>query len=126
MSSAILASRGSSPALRFGVYGVLAYAVAQRRREVSIRVALGAEPKALKWLFVRKGLLLNSVGAAGGLALAVGLSRWIAALLFGITPLDPLTYVASGAVISAAAMAASYVPARRAASADPMETLRSD
>jgi predicted permease len=109
-----------------GVYGVLAYAAAQRRREVSIRVALGAEPNALKWWFVRKGLLLNSIGAAGGLVLAVGLSRWVASLLFGVTPLDPLTYVASGAVIFAAAMAASYIPARRAASVDPMETLRSE
>jgi predicted permease len=109
-----------------GVYGVLAYAVGQRRREVGIRIALGAEPKVLKWLFVRKGLLLNSIGAAGGLALAAGLSRWISSLLFGIAPLDPLTYVASGALISAAAMAASYIPARRAASVDPMETLRSE
>ena len=109
-----------------GVYGVLAYAVGQRRREVGIRLALGAEPRALKWLFVRKGLILNCVGGIIGLALAGGLSRWISSLLFGITPLDPLTYVASGALISVAAMAASYVPARRAASADPMETLRSE
>jgi ABC-type lipoprotein release transport system permease subunit len=77
-------------------------------------------------LFVRKGLLLNGMGAIGGLALAGGLSRWISSLLFGITPLDPLTYAASGVLIFAAAMAASYVPARRAASVDPMETLRSE
>jgi predicted permease len=109
-----------------GVYGVLAYAAAQRRREVSIRVALGAEPKALKWLFVRQGLLLNCIGAIGGLAIAVVLSRWISSLLFGITPLDPLTYVASGVLVSTAAMAASYIPARRAVSVDPMETLRSE
>jgi len=64
-----------------GVYGVLAYAVAQRRREVGIRLALGAEPRALKWLFVRKGLILNCVGGAIGLALAGGLSRWISSLL---------------------------------------------
>ncbi len=109
-----------------GVYGVLAYAVAQRRREVSIRLALGAEPRALKWLFVRKGLILNCTGAVIGLALAGGLSRWISPLVFGITPLDPLTYSASGMLIAAAAIAASYVPARQAASADPMETLRSE
>ncbi len=109
-----------------GVYGVLAYAVAQRRHEVGIRIALGAEPRALKWLFVRKGLILNCIGGIIGLALAGGLSRWISSLLFGITPLDPLTYVASGALIGAAAMAASYVPARQAASVDPMETLRSE
>jgi predicted permease len=109
-----------------GVYGVLAYAVAQRRHEVSIRLALGAEPRVLKWLFVRKGLILNSAGGVIGLALAGDLSRWIASLLFGVTPLDPLTYIASGLLIGAAAMAASYIPARQAASADPMETLRSE
>jgi predicted permease len=109
-----------------GVYGVLAYAVGQRRREVGIRLALGAKPRMLKWLFVRKGLMLNCVGGIIGLALAAGLSRWISSLLFGITPLDPLAYVASGALIVAAAMIASYLPARQAASVDPMETLRSE
>jgi predicted permease len=109
-----------------GVYGVVAYAVGQRRREVSIRLALGAEPRELTWLFVRKGLILNSAGGLIGLALAVGLSRWISSLLFGITPLDPFTYVASGALVAAAAIIASYVPARQAASVDPMETLRSE
>ena len=107
-----------------GVYGVLAYAVAQRRREISIRLALGADPRALKWLFVRKGLILNCVGGAVGLVLAGSLSRWISSLLFGVTPLDPLTYVASGTLIAAAAATASYFPARQAASVDPMETLR--
>lgn len=109
-----------------GVYGVLAYAVAQRRHEVSIRLALGAEPRALKWLFVRKGLIVNCIGGIIGVALAAGLSRWISSLLFGVTPLDPLTCAASGALITAAAMIASYVPARQAASVDPMETLRSE
>jgi predicted permease len=109
-----------------GVYGVLAYAVAQRRREVSIRLALGAEPRAVKSLFVRRGLALTCIGGTIGLASAAGLSRWISSLLFGITPLDPVTYVASAAIIVAAAMAASYVPARQAASVDPMDTLRSD
>src|SRR5262245_47034476 len=96
-----------------GVYGVLAHAVAQRRREVSIRLALGAEPKVLKWLFGRKGLILNCIGGIIGLALAGGLSRWISSLLFGIAPLDPLTYIASGVLIAIAAMTASYVPARK-------------
>jgi ABC-type antimicrobial peptide transport system permease subunit len=80
----------------------------------------------LKWLFVRKGLIFNFIGGMIGLALAAGLSRWISSLLFGITPFDPLTYIASGAVIAAAVMIASYVPARQAASVDPMETLRSE
>jgi predicted permease len=109
-----------------GVYGVLAYAVGQRRREVSIRFALGAEPRVLKWLFVRKGLILNFLGGIIGLALAGGLSRWISHLLSGVTPLDPLTYIGSGALIGAAALTASYVPARQAASVDPMGTLRSE
>jgi predicted lysophospholipase L1 biosynthesis ABC-type transport system permease subunit len=109
-----------------GVYGVLAYAVGQRRREVGIRLALGAEPRRLRWLFVRKGLILNCAGGALGLGLAGVLSRWISSLLFGVTPLDPLTYIAAGALIAAAATAASYVPARQAASIDPMETLRSE
>lgn len=109
-----------------GAYGVLAYAVGQRRREVGIRLALGAEPRMLKWLFVRKGLILNCVGGVIGLALAAGLSRWISSLLFGITPLDPPAYLASGVLIVAAGMAAGYVPARQAASVDPMETLRSE
>ena len=109
-----------------GVYGVLAHAAAQRRREVSIRLALGAEPRAIKTLFVRQGLVLAFIGSAIGLASAAGLSRWISSLLFGVTPLDSFTYLASVAVVVAAAMAASYVPAREAASVDPMDALRSD
>src|SRR5437660_11704143 len=94
-----------------GVYGVLAYAVAQRRHEVGIRLALGAEPKALKWLFVRRGLLLNCIGGIIGLTLALGSSRWIASMLFGLTPLDPLTYTAVAALLALAAAAGSYIPA---------------
>jgi putative ABC transport system permease protein len=109
-----------------GVYGVLAYAVALRRREVSIRLALGAQPSVVTSSFVRQGLNLAWIGGAIGLASAAGLSRWISSLLFGISPLDPLTYLASGMIIVVAAMAASYVPARQAASVDPMDTLRGD
>ncbi|PWT86404.1 MAG: multidrug ABC transporter substrate-binding protein, partial [Proteobacteria bacterium] len=109
-----------------GVYGVLAYAVGQRRREVGIRIALGAEARSLQWLFVRKGLILNFAGGAIGLLFALGLSRWMSSLLFGIAPSDPLTYLVSGVLIDAAAITASYVPARHAGSLDPMETLRSE
>jgi len=109
-----------------GVYGVLAYAVAQRSRELSIRVAVGAEPGMVKTLFVCQGLVLASVGGVIGLTLAAALSHWISSLLFGVTPLDPGTYAASGVMILVAAITASYIPARRAASADPMEALRSD
>jgi predicted permease len=109
-----------------GVYGVLGYAVAQRSRELSIRVAVGAEPGMVKTLFVRQGLVLASVGGVIGLSLAAALSHWISSLLFGVTSLDPGTYAASGAVILVAAITASYIPAYRAASLDPMETLRSE
>ncbi len=109
-----------------GVYGVLAYAVARRRHEVGIRLALGAQPSTVRALFVRQGLFLTSLGGILGLAASVALSRWISSLLYGVTALDPLTYAVSGAALAAGAILASVVPARRAASVDPMETLRSD
>jgi predicted permease len=109
-----------------GVYGVLAYAVAQRQKEISIRVAVGAEPRTIKALFLRQGLILTCLGGAVGLVSARGLSHWMSSLLFGVTPADPLTFAVSGAVVLAAALAASYVPSRRAASLHPIEALRSD
>jgi predicted permease len=109
-----------------GVYGVLAYAVAKRRHEVGIRLALGAQPGAVRALFVRQGLLLTSLGGILGLVASVVLSRLISSLLFGVTALDPLTYAFSCAALVGGAILASVVPARRAASVDPMETLRSD
>ena len=109
-----------------GVYGVLAYAVERRRREVSIRVALGAQPNQVKKLFIQRGLLLTGVGSVVGLVAAMGLSRWISSILFDITPIDPATYVASAFIVSAAALVASYIPARRASMVDPMESLRAD
>ncbi|HEY6384560.1 MAG TPA: ABC transporter permease [Candidatus Acidoferrum sp.] len=109
-----------------GVYGVLAYAVAQRRKEISIRVAVGAEPRMIKALFLRQGLILTFVGGAIGLVLARGVSPWMSSLLFGVSPSDPLTYGISSAVILGAALAASYLPSRRAASMHPIEALRSD
>lgn len=109
-----------------GVYGVLAYAAVQRRREVSIRIALGAEPGMVKTLFLRQGLILTCIGSVIGLALARGLSQWISPLIFGVTAVDPLAYCLSGAVILSAALAASYIPARRAASLNPMEALCGD
>jgi predicted permease len=109
-----------------GVYGVLAYAVARRRHEVGIRLALGAPPGAVRALFVRQGLLLTSVGGILGLVSSATLSRWISSLLYGVTALDPLTYALSGAALTGAAFLASVVPASRAASVDPMSTLRSE
>lgn len=109
-----------------GVYGVLAYAVARRAREISIRVALGAEPRSVRSLFLRRGLVLAGIGGVIGLFSAAALSRWISSLLFEVKPLDPVTYGAAAIAILMAAMAASYIPARRAAAVDPMETLRSE
>ena len=109
-----------------GVYGVLAYAVASRRQEVGIRLALGAQPGAVRALFLRQGLLLTSLGGILGLVASAALSRWISPLLYDVTALDPLTYAISGAALAGGAILASVVPASRAASVDPMSTLRSE
>ena len=109
-----------------GLYGVIAYAVSQRRREIGIRMALGAEPRDIRGLFLRRGLILAGVGMAIGLAGAVGFSRFMQSLLFGVTPLDPIAFTAMPLVLAAAAMLASYLPARRAIAVDPAETLRAE
>jgi predicted permease len=109
-----------------GIYGVVAYVVAQRTREIGIRSALGAEPKQLARMFLVQGLALSSVGAVAGLVAAGVLGRLMSSLLFGVGPLDPLAYIAALAVTIAAATLATYLPARRAARIDPMNTLRAD
>jgi predicted permease len=109
-----------------GIYGVISYAVSQRRREIGIRLALGAQTGELQRMFVRHGLMLAGIGAGIGAAAAMGLTRLIASLLFGIGPMDPLTYAAAGVLLAMAAMLASALPARRAASVDPVEALRSE
>jgi ABC-type antimicrobial peptide transport system permease subunit len=109
-----------------GIYGVISYTVSQRKREIGIRVALGAEPGALRWQFVRYGLALAGAGAVIGLAAAAGLTRLMKSVLFGISPVDPLTYTAVPLVLVAATVLASYLPARRAAAVDPVETLRAE
>jgi predicted permease len=109
-----------------GIYGVTSYAVSQRRREMGIRMALGAEGRALTGMVVREGLKLAAVGAACGLVAAFGLSRVMAALLFGVRAADPVTYVAVAAALLSAAMVASYLPARRVTKVDPVEALRAE
>ena len=109
-----------------GIYGVIAYVVSQRSREIGIRLALGAEPAELERMFVRQGLALTAVGAAAGLVTAVALTRWMSSLLFGVEPLDLPTYAAVLGVLGTAAALASYVPARRAAAVDPVETLTAE
>jgi predicted permease len=109
-----------------GIYGVISYAVSQRRREIGIRVALGAPQGELRRMFVRYGLALAGIGSAIGLGAAAGLTRLMKTLLFGISPLDPLTYVAVPLVLILAAVLASYLPARRAAAVDPVDALRAE
>jgi predicted permease len=109
-----------------GIYGVISYSVSQRTREIGIRLALGAQRSSLSWMFVRSALILTAVGMAIGLAAATALTQSMRSLLFGITPLDPLTYGTVPVVLAAAALLASYLPARRAAAVDPVETLRAD
>ena len=95
-------------------------------REVGIRIALGARPSQVKALVVRRAVILACAGESIGLAAAVGLSRWVSSLLFGVTALDPLTYLSSAAIVLAAALIASYIPTLRAASVNPVESLRAD
>ena len=109
-----------------GIYGVISYAVSQRRREIGIRGALGAEPAALRWLFVRHGLVLAGTGTVTGLAAAAGLTQLMKSVLFEISPMDPLTYTAVPLILIAATVLASYLPARRAAAVDPIEMLRAE
>jgi putative ABC transport system permease protein len=109
-----------------GIYGVISYAVLQRTREIGIRVALGAQHAELRWMFVRHGLVLAGFGVACGLAGALPLTRLMTSLLFGISPLDAATYVAVSLVLLAAAGLASYVPAHRATTVDPVAALRAE
>jgi predicted permease len=109
-----------------GIYGVIAYSVSQRRREIGIRLALGAQPRELKKMFVGHGLRLTGLGLAIGLVCAIALMRLMKSLLFGISPLDPLTYTSVPILLAGAALLASYLPARRAAAVDPVETLKAE
>jgi putative ABC transport system permease protein len=109
-----------------GIYGVIAYSVSQRTREIGIRMALGARPGVLQGMFVRHGLLLSGIGAALGLAAAAGLTRAMSSLLFGIKALDPLTYIVVAGILITAAALASYLPSRRATAVDPVVTLRAE
>ena len=109
-----------------GVYGVLAYLVGQRTKEIGLRLAIGASPSDVVWLFVREGAVLTLVGVSAGLAGALAGGRWIAALLFGVTPADPATFAAAVFTLAMTAACATYFPARRAARVDPTDALRAD
>jgi hypothetical protein len=109
-----------------GIYGVIAYAVSQRTREIGIRIALGAQAGEVRRMFVGNGLSLAALGLALGLAGAFGMTRLMSSLLFGVTALDPIAYAAAAAVLTTAATLASYLPARRATAVDPVEALRAE
>ncbi|HEY1306359.1 MAG TPA: ABC transporter permease [Vicinamibacterales bacterium] len=109
-----------------GVYGVIAYTVARRTREIGIRSALGAQHRQLGRMFLLHGLALSGAGAAAGLVAALALRRVMSSLLFGIGPMDPAAYAAAIGLTLAAATLASYIPARRAATIDPMLTMKAE
>jgi predicted lysophospholipase L1 biosynthesis ABC-type transport system permease subunit len=109
-----------------GIYGVISYSVSQRKREIGIRLALGSEKGALQWMFVRSALALTSVGVVVGLIAAFLLVPLMKTLLFGVRPFDLRTFLAVPLVLAAATVLASYLPARRASSVDPSQTLRSE
>jgi ABC-type antimicrobial peptide transport system permease subunit len=107
-----------------GVYGVTAYSVSQRTQEIGIRMALGAQRENVLGLVLRQGMTLAIVGIGLGVAGALGLTRVVRSLLFGITPTDPLTFGLITLLVGAVAFVACWFPARRAARLDPMIALR--
>ncbi len=109
-----------------GLYGVLSYNVALRQRELAVRAALGASPYTLVGMILREGMVWTIAGLLAGIAGAAALSRIMTAMLFGVSPYDPLVFVLAPAVLVIVAAVACLVPARRAAAADPCESLRSD
>ena len=109
-----------------GIYGVMAYSVSQRRNEIGLRMALGAEAGSVRWMVVGQGARILGVGIAVGLLAAFLVSRVLAGLVVGISPTDPLTFVGVPTVLAIVALAANLIPARRATRMDPAATLRSE
>jgi ABC-type antimicrobial peptide transport system permease subunit len=109
-----------------GIYGVIAYSVSQRTREIGIRMALGAQRQELTGMFVRHGLMLTGIGVAIGLVAAAISMRFLSTLLFGVKPVDLITYSAVSIGLAATALLACYIPSRKAATVDPMIALRGE
>ncbi|MBZ5603128.1 MAG: ABC transporter permease [Acidobacteriia bacterium] len=109
-----------------GIYGVISYSVSQRTREIGIRMALGARQGELTRMFIRHGFTLVAIGIGCGIVAAIGVTRVLSSLLFDVDPLDPLTYLLVSLGLTAAAVLASYIPALRAVSVDPVQALRSE
>jgi putative ABC transport system permease protein len=109
-----------------GIYGVIAYIASQRTREIGIRMALGAQLRDVRGMFLRHGLRLTAIGIALGIGVSLGLTRVMSTLLFGVRPTDLATYVAVSCALAAVALLAAYLPARRASRVDPIVALRAD
>jgi putative ABC transport system permease protein len=109
-----------------GIYGVVSYSVSRRTHEIGLRVALGAAPRTVLAQIVGEGMRVVACGAIAGIAGACALTRLMSGLLFGVSPLDPLTFVATTAALGAIALAATLIPARRASATDPLAALRTD
>jgi len=109
-----------------GLYGVIAYSASQRKREIGIRIAVGAERRHITGMFVRQGLLLAGVGVLCGIGVAFAVTRLLTSLLFHVSPMDPITYACACVALVGAAALASYLPSRRTASVDPVEALRAE
>jgi ABC-type antimicrobial peptide transport system permease subunit len=109
-----------------GIYGVMSYAVNRRAHELGVRVALGASRREIAGMVLREGMHLAGIGVAGGLAAALGLTRLLASLLYGVRPADPATLAAVALLLGAITLLACYIPARRATAVDPVVALRSE
>jgi predicted permease len=109
-----------------GIYGVIAYSVSQRTREIGIRMALGAQHGAVRRMFVRQGLVLAGIGVACGLGVSLAVTRWINKMLFGVSAIDATTYIAVAAVLLLCTALASYAPARKASRIEPADALRAE
>jgi predicted permease len=109
-----------------GLFGVLAYGVARRTREIGVRMALGATPSALQWMVLRESLLMLAAGLPIGVVAALVGTRFVASMLFGLTSADPATIAGASALLTVVSLAAAYVPARRATRVDPLTALRAE